>query len=142
MDVTLDSFFDVDCAVVDAGRGFGLSGGRPSGWSWWFRPLLWDVVVEGRGGGTGDDDWAYFRRHVGRKMGVKRTEDSRIAFLDTIGVEWMTCSRNTRIVGGGLSATLFSLTNSSSADLQVSVSTCAFCVSFFCPTNSPAMIPL
>ena len=56
MELTLDSVAWADCAVIDVGRGFALSGGRPSGWSWWFRPLLWDVVVEGCGGGIGDDD--------------------------------------------------------------------------------------
>ena len=56
MELIFDSGLGEDCVVVDAVRGFVLSGGRPSGWSWWFNPLLWDVVVEGSGGGMGDDD--------------------------------------------------------------------------------------
>ena len=56
MELTLDVSFGEDCGIEDVVRGFALRGGRPSGWSWWFNPLLWDVVVEGSGGGMGDDD--------------------------------------------------------------------------------------
>ena len=56
MGLTLDSVWAVDCTVVEAGRGLGLSGGLPSGWSWGFKPLLLDVVLDGCGGGTGDGD--------------------------------------------------------------------------------------
>jgi hypothetical protein len=56
VELTLDVSFGEDCGIEDVVRGFALRGGRPSGWSWWFNPLLWDVVVEGSGGGMGDDD--------------------------------------------------------------------------------------